>query len=320
MPEMVVRTAAKWLSIKWEAQGPGPVESVRPGRSGTALQFVSLGDLLAEEQEETQWLVEGRLPAGGLSTIISKPKVGKSTLARSLALAVSRGEPWLGWRTSQGAVFYLALEEKRAEVREHFRAMGATGDEPLRILFGPAPAGAVAQLEAAAEEECPALIIVDTLQQLLHVKDLNDYAQAQRPWSRSSESPEPRDPICCSATTLGRVASLLTVTVCWAAPPSWEGWTRPSSSGETSAAGACGPPSATGTTWRRRSSTWWSLAACRAWRESDPNSRGGGWRKRSSQPSGMRRIPSQSRSLARAFRVAPSTNASRCAASCSAVL
>jgi hypothetical protein len=112
--------------------------------------------------------------------MIAKPKAGKSTLARSLALAVARGDPWLGHATNQGLVFYLALEEKPAEVREHFLAMGATGDEPLQIVFGPAPRETIRQLEAAAAKEHPALIIVDTLQQLVQAKDLNDYAEMTR--------------------------------------------------------------------------------------------------------------------------------------------
>jgi RecA-family ATPase len=73
--------------------------------------------------------VDGLLPSGGFSLVAAKPKVGKSTFARCLGLSVACGEPFLGRRTQQGAVIYLALEEKRAEVRKHFQAMGATGEE-----------------------------------------------------------------------------------------------------------------------------------------------------------------------------------------------
>ena len=109
--------------------------------------------------------------------MVAKPKVGKSTLVRALSLAVAQGEPWLGRETTQGVVFYLALEEKRSEVKAHFRDMGATGEEPVRIIFGPAPARAIAQLQEAAQKEKPALIIVDTLAKLVRAKDFNDYAE-----------------------------------------------------------------------------------------------------------------------------------------------
>jgi 5S rRNA maturation endonuclease (ribonuclease M5) len=140
------------------------------------LEFTPLGDLLVEPEEEHSWLVEGRLPSSGLSLLAGKPKAGKSTLARCLALAVVRGEPWLGFATTQGSVLYLALEEKRAEVRRHFVAMGATVDDPIAVLFAGVPEDALTRLLAEAERRRPALIIVDPLFRLIRVPDGNDYA------------------------------------------------------------------------------------------------------------------------------------------------
>jgi hypothetical protein len=93
-----------------------------------------------------------------------------------LALAVARGEPFLRHEARQGLVFYLALEDKPSQVTGHFRAMGASGEEPVRIFAGIAPQDAVAQLVEAARLERPDLIIVDTLQRLARVRDLNDYS------------------------------------------------------------------------------------------------------------------------------------------------
>jgi hypothetical protein len=144
------------------------------------LEFTRLGALLAEPEEVVPWLVEDRLPSSGLSILAGKPKAGKSTLARGLGLAVARGAPWLGWPTAKGCVFYLALEEKRAEVRAHFAAMGATDDDDIRLFIDPAPADALALLHAAAEQDRPSLIIVDPLLRLLRVRDGNDYAEVTR--------------------------------------------------------------------------------------------------------------------------------------------
>jgi hypothetical protein len=144
-----------------------------PTRGG--LPFTRLGDLLLEPEEAVSWLVEKRLPTGGLSLLAGKPKVGKSTLTRSLALAVVRGEPWLGLRTAPGPVLYLALEEKRAEVRRHFEAMGAV-EEDVRLFVAPSPQDGLPRLRAAAEQERPALIIVDPLLRFVRVRDANDYA------------------------------------------------------------------------------------------------------------------------------------------------
>ncbi len=178
MDERVVRRAAEWLGLKWRVvsqASPSSPALQKPAAAGLA--FVSIGDLLAQPVEEVRWLIEGRLSAGGTSLVVAKPKAGKSTLARALALAVSRGDPWLGWAVAQGPVIYLALEEKKSEVAAHFRAMGATGPEPIQIVFGPTPKDALRQLEAEARGTPPALIIVDTLQRLVRVSDLNDYSK-----------------------------------------------------------------------------------------------------------------------------------------------
>jgi hypothetical protein len=102
------------------------------------LSVVPVAELLAEPVEETPWLVEGLLPQGGLSILAGKPKAGKSTLARCVTLAVARGNPVLGRVTNAGPVVYLGLEDKRGEIREHFRTMGA-GSEGLHVHTGPAP-------------------------------------------------------------------------------------------------------------------------------------------------------------------------------------
>lgn len=147
----------------------------RPGEDRNVMRFTSLADLLNEEDENTRWLVENHLPAGGDSLLVAKPKVGKSTLARCLALAVARGENFLGRNTVQGSVFYLALEEKRSEVKRHFRAMGAR-NEPILIFCAPSPEDGLRQLRTAAEKEKPSLIIVDPLFRFTRIKDGNDYA------------------------------------------------------------------------------------------------------------------------------------------------
>jgi hypothetical protein len=104
------------------------------------MRFTTLRDLLSEQEQVTAWVVENLLPSGGDSLLVAKPKVGKSTLARCLALAVARGNEFLGRKTSQGLVMYLALEEKRDEVRRHFEAMGGR-DEPDPDFLCPVAGG-----------------------------------------------------------------------------------------------------------------------------------------------------------------------------------
>ena len=138
-------------------------------------RLISAQRLLKEPEENTQWVWEGILPQGGMSLLVAKPKVGKSTLALNLAVAVSRGEDFLGRPTIRGPVVYLALEEKRGEIRKRLMAMEVE-DEPIHLHFGLAPKGAIDQIDLLLAETGAVLLVVDTLQKLARVKDLNDYA------------------------------------------------------------------------------------------------------------------------------------------------
>jgi protein-S-isoprenylcysteine O-methyltransferase Ste14 len=88
-------------------------------------RLVGIGELLSRPEVPPDFLVDGLLVRGTVSVVVAKPKVGKSTFARGLALAVARGEPFLGRITRQGACIYLALEERHEEITADFRAMGA---------------------------------------------------------------------------------------------------------------------------------------------------------------------------------------------------
>lgn len=144
--------------------------------SDEGLGLVTLGELLDEPEDAHTWVLEQRLPAAGLGLLAGKPKAGKSTLARCMALAVSRGAPCLGFVTTQGPVIYLALEEKRSELRAHFRALGATEADPIFLLCASAPADALERLRREADRLHPILIIIDPLFRLIRVVDGNDYA------------------------------------------------------------------------------------------------------------------------------------------------
>lgn len=130
-------------------------QAERVAKADSKLNLTSLGNLLTEPEEKVAWILDGILPAEGLSLLNGKPKAGKSTFVRCLALAAARGETFLGRATTQGAVLYLALEEKRSEVKKHFAVLGATGEEAIFIHADRAPVNALLAAQRAIKEHKP---------------------------------------------------------------------------------------------------------------------------------------------------------------------
>ena len=139
--------------------------------------LVSAWQLISEPAPETSWVWEGILPQGGSSLIVAKPKVGKTTLAINLSVAVVRGDDFLGRPTVKTPVVYLALEEKRSEIAKVLATLGVSSNESLFFHFGLAPKKATEEINILLSETGAGLLIIDTMQKLARVKDLNDYAQ-----------------------------------------------------------------------------------------------------------------------------------------------
>lgn len=151
-------------------------EHANSNQQGHGFSLLTAKDILATDEPETAWLWEGILPSGGMSLVVAKPKVGKTTLAFNLAIATARGAPFLERSTAQGAVVYLALEEKKGETKKKLEAAGVA-DEPLVFHFGSAPVEAMKRVEGLIRATSAKLLIIDVLQKFCRLRDLNDYAQ-----------------------------------------------------------------------------------------------------------------------------------------------
>jgi hypothetical protein len=149
----------------------------RPTES-SAPKFLRVDALLAESDgcDDLQFVVDGMLAVGGTAILAGRPKGGKSTLAQNLTLAVARGESFLGRATRRGAVLYLALEGARGGWKTTLRKLGAS-NEDVYFCIERAPEGALSWLREAITQYQPVLVIVDTMQRLLRVRDGNDYAE-----------------------------------------------------------------------------------------------------------------------------------------------
>jgi hypothetical protein len=138
--------------------------------------FRGAGALLTMDLPAQRWLVDGIIPAEGDSLLVSKPKVGKSTLGRALAIAIAQGRPILGREATQGRVLYLTFtgEGSDSDIIESFAALGLKQTDALVHRNGPRDAKFDSDLEECLSGFQPALVIVDTIQKMLRVP-LNEY-------------------------------------------------------------------------------------------------------------------------------------------------
>ena len=77
LPESEVRSVAASV-CRYTPNASEPVK-------GQKLTLTPMGELLSEPEDAIDWLVEELLPCGGVSVMVAKPKVGKSTTVRELA-------------------------------------------------------------------------------------------------------------------------------------------------------------------------------------------------------------------------------------------
>jgi KaiC/GvpD/RAD55 family RecA-like ATPase len=149
---------------------------------------MSLSDLIAQTDEEIEWVWDLYLPKGRLTLLVAFMKVGKSTFAYALAIAIAQGRPFLGHSTRQGPVLILALEEHVQDVKTRLVLFGANErKDPIQVhvaALAPSPENFAAVREHVMEHGTE-IIIVDTLASLWNIPDENNNAEVHRrvrPW------------------------------------------------------------------------------------------------------------------------------------------
>ena len=140
----------------------------------------SMREFLDMDLTPPEFLVEGLFTAAGLNAVGAKPDAGKTTFERTLAMAVARGETFLGRRTKQGPVFLGLFEEDPSFTRDFLVKLGATADDPIYPFIQSAPEDMFDKLAAWIETHRPALVIVDTMVKAMPGVDLNDYSEVNR--------------------------------------------------------------------------------------------------------------------------------------------
>ena len=159
----------------------GPLDA-SPSASGGSFSFTPWEELLQEPPETQSWLWDKTLATSSISILISRPKVGKSTLARSIATAVASGGVLLGRTVAPGTVLYLqfSAEGKRSELKEALLRSGVPLEDKIWIYTGPTVQDPIEALEKAVAEHRPSLVLIDTMIRWVPVTDANDYSEMSR--------------------------------------------------------------------------------------------------------------------------------------------
>jgi RecA/RadA recombinase len=116
-----------------------------------------------------RFLVADRITETSLTVLGSKPGVGKSWLSQSLAIAVARGEPWLGHTIgAPRPVLYLDAENGAALAEHRLRQLGARGDLAGQLVYNTdlvalGQPDDLARFAATIDKLQPGLVVVDTL-------------------------------------------------------------------------------------------------------------------------------------------------------------
>lgn len=143
-------------------------------RAKPPCRSLSSADLLSLDPHKVEWLIGGRLPRVGTSILVGEIGVGKSSLARELALCVGRGEPWLDFTVERGPVLFVNLEGELESLRREFLAIGLTPKDQIYFLESLQVVDLLRRIRERAKLLEPRLIVIDGLRPLLHAEELNE--------------------------------------------------------------------------------------------------------------------------------------------------
>ena len=133
------------------------------------LHTVTLDELMDNVFEGKSAVIENLLYTGAY-ILAGAPKIGKSFLVAQIAHHVSTGQDLWGYKTHQGTVLYLALEDDFQRIQNRMFMMYGVNDTPnlhFAIAAGKIGNGLDEQLENFMREHSDTkLIIIDTMQKI----------------------------------------------------------------------------------------------------------------------------------------------------------
>jgi hypothetical protein len=138
-------------------------------------------NVMNKAPNKIDWLVEGLVPAKGLTLVSAKPKAGKSTVVTQMLVDVAEERPFLGaFPTKSVDSLYLCLEGPEHYAGMRFRELGYSGNRGKIQVSRQRMADDLDTSLKALRSFLDAtstigLMIVDTLPKLLRLADSDKY-------------------------------------------------------------------------------------------------------------------------------------------------
>lgn len=131
------------------------------------LALLGLREVEAMLRDQPAWLVEGVVPARGLTLLVGPSFAGKSRVAASIGANVSVGAPWCERATSRCSVAWVAADRGLAAgfaaIGSACRAVDGASISMLRDPWSADVPGAIEALDNLLSEHGVELLVVDCL-------------------------------------------------------------------------------------------------------------------------------------------------------------
>jgi len=136
---------------------------------------ISFKDLLEKQFPPDNWLIENLITTG-LTVLTGASKIGKSWTALQLITALDQGGFFLGkLKAERCDCLYLALEDTPKRIQKRLKKQGIAAFNGSRLEVKRRTVGDL-RLFLKNNPQYK-VIVIDTLQKMLGMNDLNDYAQ-----------------------------------------------------------------------------------------------------------------------------------------------
>lgn len=137
------------------------------------LELISSVEIMNTPMKKQRFIIDGMVYPG-LHILSGDPKIGKSWMMLDMCLAVAKGENFIGRKTDQGQVVYMALEDTFVSLQSR---MYELTDEPSENLIFSLIANSIGSGLEEDLQECKnkfpnlKMVVIDTLQKIRNTID-----------------------------------------------------------------------------------------------------------------------------------------------------